>query len=400
MLFRKKIKKTFPKIALICAATNFAAGTIFAGETSAETTLEISSAEEFRAALEEESSGTTLEISQNFTIEISPESESSTIVPAATDFKIAGTSAETQISTSGSGDLLLIENLNFATVENLKISGSGTSSENADGRVFILSAGVLQINGNTEFSDRFFAATGTTEIGAAGGIIASESYSDVVILNTEDGEISFTNLTVFGGILSETTEVEDDDGEISYETETTILNATGAAIYLSGRLEISGTNAVSFSQNSAISEEGDALGGAIFVTNTSYSSDGSSVSYDAQSDDNYALFGFVASAGTQISFAQNSAIASAGTASGGAVFVDGGEFISQSATLNFEKNSAAGTTAQGGAIAFSNGARATFEAGTTLVFSENFAQATSEFSSASGGAIFVGDSIFHFRRGD
>ncbi len=402
-----KIKTPLTKIALLAAAT--IATTTFADESnSAAATINISNADEFREALavENDNDGATLKISENFTIQVNPPPETDsdtgdnlTIEPVATNFTISGNgSGNTTLTTNGNGDLLWLTDTSPIYVENITVAGANTVTADdlstADGRAFTIVGGTLIINGDTTFSDRFFSAVTTTSFGSIGGAIVSTTISDTLVFDSSAGDILFSGITAYGATLTITETTTTTDEETGEETTTTTttdldLSAGGSALYLSGTLTLRGSGTIAFVGNTSESVAANAMGGAVYVVNSTYSSDGTGVAYDAQSDATYGIFGFVANAGTTLEFSGNKSVA-AGAAGGGAVFVYGGEFIAKGGTMSFTDNlaSAAGNNSVGGALAASNYARVTFEAGTTLSFAGNRAESAGEFSEADGGAIY------------
>ena len=403
----KKLSDTLPLIALFAAATmpNFLLAADNDSEKPAEPiNISVSTADELRAALtNDKNKDATIRITPaELVVKTNPPPPASIendkiprpIYVAASGTTLVGNSvSETVLKSDGNGDLLSVGNRSIA-LKSLTISGSGDALEKADGRAVSVAGSTISLEGGVAFKDRFFSAAETTSFGAAGGAIFSALISDVILAKGENGEISFSNITTFGNTFSKK---NDDDS-----TSTTSFDAIGGAIHLAGAMRVSGgknANAATFSGNSAKSLDGNAFGGAIFVTNQSYTSDDSPGSAYDPADEKFGdNFGFIAESG-KISFSKNSA--KGANVFGGAIAVAGGALLNNGAEIFVRENSAEGTgrTVAGGGISLLSGAMMKLAAGTTLALEKNSAKGTGEFASVTGGAIYADNSTISVETG-
>ena len=287
------------------------------------------------------------------------------IVPVATDILLTGSgSAATVLRSDGAGDLFGIGNLSYA-FSNLRIDGSGTDVNNADGRFAILSAAAVTVRGDTVFADRFFSANEKTSNAASGGIFYSSNTFDSIVLDASAGSIDFSRITTYGDTLS-------------VAGETSKNAAAGGVIFLTGALKIQGGNAVNFTGNVAESESADAFGGVLYVTSS------------AEKPEDYGMF---LSAGTRVNFSGNHAIGE--NAQGGAAIWVASALDMKGATMNFSGNAveARSGVAAGGALVLAGGAVGKADATSGLTFSGNTAEALGTCTTAVGGAVYIEDSV-------
>ena len=371
-------KKTFPLIALMSAAwlPLQAESNAFKAISDAATLREV-----LTATAPDAESGKDKATYDGYTLEITPAelivavtpgaaSESNpdgVIVVAATDVLLTGKgSAATTLRTDGIGDLFGIGNLAY-TFSNITFAGSGTGSDDADGRLAILAAAAVTVKGDTVFTDRFFSANEKTSNAASGGIFYSSNSFDLITLDASAGAISFSDIVTYGDTLNITNA---EDGK----TQESKNASAGGAIFLSGTLKVQGGNAVNFTGNVAESKEANAFGGAVYVTSS-----------ETKKED----FGIFLGAGSQVNFNDNRVLGE--SAQGGALILASGALSAEGSTLSFSGNVAVARTgaALGGAWVIADGSSAQSDAATQLSFSGNRVATAGTCTLAAGGAVYL-----------
>lgn len=371
-------KKTFPLIALMSAAwlPVQAESNAFKAISDAATLREV-----LTATTPDAESGKDKATYDGYTLEIAPAeliaavtpgaaSESNpdgVIVVAATNVLLTGKgSAATTLRTDGIGDLFGIGNLAY-TFSNITFAGSGTGADDADGRLAILAAAAVTVNGDTFFADRFFSANEKTSNAASGGIFYSSNNFDLITLDASAGAISFSDIVTYGDTLS----ITNAENGTTQESKNA---AAGGAIFLSGTLKVQGGNAVNFSGNSAESKDANAFGGAVYVTSS-----------ETKKED----FGVFIGAGSQVNFNDNRVLGE--SAQGGALILASGALKAEGSTLSFSGNVATARTgaALGGAWVIADGSQARSDAATQLSFKGNRVNTAGVCTLAAGGAVYL-----------
>lgn len=370
-------KKTFSLIALISAACLPAA----AGEDLSKDISDAASLRETLTATTPDASGEGIVATYDgYTLRITPaellvpitpgavsgSNPDGIILPAATHVVLAGNGSEnTVLRSDGPGDLFGFGELDFS-FSGLKVLGSGSGADDADGRVAILAFANVTVSGDTVFADRFFSANEKTSNASSGGIFYSSSSFDEIVLDTAAGDILFSRITTYGDTLS----VQSSSGEL-VDSENA---AAGGVIFLGGTLKVQGENSVNFAGNVAESEASDAFGGAIYV---------------ASSEEKPEDYGLKFGSGAHVGFSGNRAAGE--NAYGGAVVLAAGALEAQGAKLTFSGNTATARSgsASGGALQIAGSSRVNIDTHSVTEFAGNTAETLGECSTAAGGGVHL-----------